>query len=99
MAAHIDETTKQINGVICDLCNKSFVDKFEYFSGHWDLVEVDRAVGKAGIKNIDRRYFDVDICMTCMEKFKHQMLEMIKKRTEKKEEKPGETEWEVKSNG
>ena len=81
MVAHNDEKTKQTNGIVCDLCNKVCVDKFEYFSGHFDLVEVDRAIGKSGIKKIDRRFVDVDICVACMEKFKQQMLEMIKKRS------------------
>lgn len=83
MVAHADPVTKQLNGIICDMCNKTCIDKFEYYSGHFDLVEVDRAIGKTGIKRVDRRYVDVDICVECMEKFKQKMLEMIKKREEK----------------
>lgn len=80
MVAHVDQKTKSTNGIICDICGQVYLDKFEYYSAKFDLVEVDRAVGKTGIKQIDRRYLDLDFCPICMDTLKHKVIENIKKR-------------------
>lgn len=80
MVVHIDQKLRKQTGIICDLCGAVSVDKFEYFSAKFDLVEVDRAVGKTGIKKIDRQNLDLDICVSCMDKIKGTVIDGIKKR-------------------
>lgn len=80
MVAHIDRITKKTNGIICDLCGRIDVDKFEYFSAKFDLVEVDRSLGLSGIKSVDKRNLDLDICKTCMDSLKQKVVDGIKKR-------------------
>lgn len=80
MVAHVDQNTKTINGIICDICNTTFIDKFEYYSAKFDLVDVDRNVGKTGIKEVDRRCLDLDFCKGCMDKLKEKVIENIRKR-------------------
>lgn len=80
MVAHVDQKAGKITGVICDLCNKSLIDKFSYFSAKFDFVEVDRAIGKSGIVKHDKRALDLDVCPECLEKLKSQVIHNINQR-------------------
>lgn len=82
MVVHVDQKLKKQTGIICDLCAAVFTDKFEYYSAKFDLVEVDRSIGKTGIKHIDRQNLDLDICIGCMEKMKATVVSNIKRREE-----------------
>jgi hypothetical protein len=79
MVAHIDQN-KKINGIICDLCGKVFIDKFKYYSAKFDLVESDRSIAKVGPVRVDRRFLDLDLCLDCMEEIKKKVLINIHKR-------------------
>src|SRR3990172_5477406 len=87
MVAHINMQSKKIDGIVCDLCNIIYTDKFEYYSTKFDLVEVDRSMGKVGPKHVDRRYLDLDICTVCMDKVKKQVMDGIAKREKEVSEK------------
>jgi hypothetical protein len=76
MVVHVDQISKKQTGIICDLCNSTYIDKFEYYNAKLDLVEVDRQIGKTGIKHIDRRWLDLDVCTKCM----NELLERVKMR-------------------
>jgi hypothetical protein len=78
MAAHYDNN-KNVNGIICDLCGTVLIDKFEYYSGKLDFVEVDRAVGKHGIKDIDRRFLDIDFCPACWKELEDRIRKNLEK--------------------
>jgi hypothetical protein len=75
-----DQKTKQNTGILCDLCGSIRKDKFLYYSVKLDLVEVDKAIGKTGIVNLDRRFMDLDLCQGCANKIIDQVKEVIKKR-------------------
>jgi hypothetical protein len=83
MVAYIDQVTKKTTGIICDLCGKVSTKKFQYFSGKFDLVEVDCDLQKTGVKNVDIRYMDIDVCSSCMDDYKKKMVEQIAKRQNK----------------
>jgi hypothetical protein len=103
MVVHVDGHTKKQNGITCDLCNSTHVDKFEYYSAKFDLVEVDRLIGKTGIKKIDRRWLDLDICIKCMkeliERVQVRALDRNSKETPKQDQvsKQSEDNWTAKS--
>lgn len=78
MAPHYDKN-KKINGIICDLCGTVLTDKFEYVSGKLDHVEVDKAIGKHGIKDIDRRFLDVDFCPRCWKELEDRIRKNLEK--------------------
>lgn len=80
MVVHRDQKTQKNNGVYCDLCGSLHLDRFKYYSMKIDLVEVDRDAGKTGIKNIDRRYLDLDLCESCAQKLFDQVKQQIEKR-------------------
>ena len=94
----ISENGKNV-GVSCDLCGNSIRDKFTYYSGKIDFVEVDSAIQKTGIVSIDRRFLDIDMCNSCFEQLRMRMLSVIKNREikGKSEPKKGEDKWETKS--
>ncbi len=79
MAIYTDQNKLKI-GIYCDFCGTVHKDKFEYYSGKIDLVQVDRGMSKTGVVAVDRRYLDIDICLQCMEKLKKQMIEVINRR-------------------
>jgi hypothetical protein len=80
MAIYTDPQNKLKVGIYCDLCGTVSKDKFEYYSGKIDFVQVDRAASQTGIVGVDRRFLDIDLCILCMEKLKKQMLEVINRR-------------------
>jgi len=92
MVAHVSPN-KKTDGIICDLCSKVYTNKFRYYSAKFDLVEVDKAIGKSGIVQVDRRAMDLDVCEECMNKIKEQVLKLIKSREDGK----GEEKWEVRT--
>lgn len=92
MVAHVSQN-KKVDGIICDLCGKVCINKFRYYSAKFDLVEVDKAIGKSGIVQVDRRAMDLDVCEECMNKMKEQVLKLIKSREDGK----GEEKWEART--
>lgn len=96
MVAHQNQKG-MIDGIYCDLCGEAFVNKFEYYSARIDLVEVDREVAKQGIKDVDRRNLDLDICIKCMDLLKKKVLDNIAAREKKEEDSKKKGVWTVKS--
>lgn len=90
MVAHLDQSQK-VTGIICDLCGIACTDKFEYYSGRFDLVEVDRSLSKSAIKQVDKRFLDIDLCSVCFTDLQRRMLEVINKREN--------SSWSTKTNG
>jgi hypothetical protein len=74
MVMHVDPKTKKPIGIYCDVCNKVFINKFEYFSAKFDHVVVDKEACVAGPKEVDRRYLDLDFCQKCM----NELIEKVK---------------------
>ena len=94
----ITENGKNV-GICCDLCSSSVRDKFIYYSGKIDMVEVDSAIQKVGVVSIDRRFLDIDICTICFEQLKARMLSVIKNRESKgKEAKKEGGQWTTTTN-
>ena len=82
MVAHFDEN-KRINGIICDLCGKVCIDTFEYYSGKFDFISVDRNRTAQGPAEVDERFMDVDFCKDCWKELENRMrvnLERIDKK-------------------
>lgn len=80
MAVYADNKTKQNIGIICDFCNQIFTQKFTYYSTKVELIEVDSAISKIGVIDVDKRHLELDICPTCMDKMKKTVLDNISKR-------------------
>jgi hypothetical protein len=80
MVAHRNATTKNNDGIICDLCNTVYTTKFEYFSADITHVEVDANINKIGIKGSTKHAYNLDICQKCMEEIKTKILDNIHKR-------------------
>ena len=80
MVAHIDQQSKKTDGIICDICCTPFVNKFEYYSAKFDLIEVDRDKQKVGPKHVERRHMDLDFCQSCYNALIAKVLVNIKKR-------------------
>ena len=79
MVAHYN-SEQNINGIVCDICGQTFIDKFEYYSSKFDYIQIDKAMGVKGIRDLDRRYLDLDFCKQCFEKLKTKVVAQIEKR-------------------
>jgi hypothetical protein len=88
----VHTTGDKNDGINCDLCNITFVNKFEYYNAKFDLVVVDKDKCKSGIVNIDRRYLDLDICPKCME----QIIDKVKVVISDREGKKKDEKWTAK---
>lgn len=78
MVAHYDKN-KRKNGIICDICGDVHIDKFKYYSVEAAHVEVDRDVGTRGVKDVDEKYLNLDLCETCWKNIEDQVRENLEK--------------------
>lgn len=80
MVTYVDTVTKKNTGIICDLCGKISTRKFIYFSGRFDLVDVDCDRAATNTSQVDKRNLDLDACGDCVDALKKKMMEQISKR-------------------
>lgn len=78
MVAHYDKD-KRTNGIICDKCGAVHVDKFRYYSIKVAHIEVDRAVGVNGLKDVDERFLDLDFCEKCWKELEDEVRQTLEK--------------------
>lgn len=100
MVVHVDQKTKKQNGVVCDICGSTYIDKFSYYSCQFDKVDVDVKLGKVqlagrdlvGIQDVNFKYLSLDICNMCM----NDLISKIKNQIAKRD-KPGGGAWTTKT--
>ena len=83
MVAHTNLKTQAHDGIVCDLCGSTLLNKFEYFSVQYTLVEVDCDAQKIGAKRVDPRNLELDICPKCMGDITNQVKKTIEQRENK----------------
>lgn len=70
-------------GIICDLCQMIYSNKFKYYNATFDMIDVDCSLNKASVIDVDKRFLDLDICENCMNEMIEKVKLGIKKRANK----------------